>query len=237
MNIPKKEIKIKYIPAAIWGNPSKNLCLYIHGQGGNKEEASPISEHICKYGYQILSIDLPEHGDRKNERNCFDPWHVIPELKIVMHFAKHHWTHISLLANSIGVWFSMLSFKNEHLKNSLFVSPVLDMKRLILNMMIWENVSETQLKKERIISTSFGQTLSWEYWKYVLEHPIERWNVPTKILYGKNDPFIDSDTVKLFSHKFDCELTAMENGEHWFHTEQQLNFMYHWLKENLADKR
>lgn len=236
MPITKREIKINHIPAIVWGTPSRNVYLYIHGQGGNKEEASSVAEIVCKHGYQILSIDLPEHGNRKNEKNSFDPWHIVPELTEVMKFAKENWKSISLFANSIGAWFSMLSFSNERLKNCLFVSPVLDMKQLILRMMSWANVSEQQLKKELIIPTTFGQTLSWEYWEYALSHPIAKWDAPTKILFGEKDNLIAHDVVEHFAHKFHCSLEIMKNGEHWFHTEEQLDIMRRWLNKSISDK-
>lgn len=236
MLISKREIRIKHIPATIWGISSRKLYLYIHGQGGNKDEASQVAEIACTHGYQILSIDLPEHGVRKNEVNCFDPWHIIPELKAVMKFASGHWEQISLFANSIGAWFSMLSFESKCLKNCMFVSPVLDMKELILKMMNWANVTEAMLERELIIPTSFGQTLSLEYWQYTLEHPIEIWKAPTNILYGENDNLVDLKTVERFAYKNGCNLSIMKNGEHWFHTEGQLDFMCNWFKENLTKK-
>ena len=130
MVITKKMTTIDGIPAIIFGVPSRRIYLYIHGKGGNKEEAQSIAEVICRYGYQVLSIDLPEHGERKSEINSFDPWHIVPELTDVMGFVKVHWERVSLFANSIGAWFSMLSFGNECLDDCLFVSPVLDMKPL-----------------------------------------------------------------------------------------------------------
>lgn len=133
--ITKKITTIDGIPAIIFGVPSRKIYLYIHGQGGNKEEAQSIAKVICRYGYQVLSIDLPEHGERKGEIDSFDPWHIVPELTGVMGFVKVHWERVSLFANSIGAWFSILSFGNECLDNCLFVSPVLDMKQLMLKMM------------------------------------------------------------------------------------------------------
>lgn len=233
MSITKKKFKVNVIPAILWGEPSENLYLYIHGQGGNKEEAYNIAKVICRYGYQVLSVDLPEHGERREKTNSFDPWHIVPELKSVMEFAKNHWRQISLFANSIGVWFSMLSFCNEELNQCLFVSPVLDMKMLILKMMSWANVSKAQLKQERFIKTSFGQTLSWDYWEYVQNHTIEQWNIHTDILYGENDTIVDYDTVKQFADKFNCGITIMINGEHWFHTDEQSDFMCDWLRQKI----
>ena len=229
-NIEMRRIQVNEIPAILLGKDSKKLYLYIHGQGGYKEEAEMFSKIVNQYGWQVLSIDLPEHGERKNEINSFDPWHVVPELSMIMEYAKSKWEEISLFANSIGAWFSMLSFEKENFWNCLFVSPVVDMKKLIAKMMNWANVSETQLEKERIIPTDFGQTLSWEYWQYVLAHPILKWKIPTKILYGEKDHLVDRQIIEEFAYKFNCDLTIMENGEHWFHTKQQLDVMHKWIK-------
>lgn len=229
-NIEMRRIQVNEIPAILWGKDSKKLYLYIHGQGGYKEEAEMFSKIVNQYGWQVLSIDLPEHGERKNEINSFDPWHVVPELSMIMEYAKSRWEKISLFANSNGAWFSMLSFEKENFWNCLFVSPVVDMKKLIAKMMNWANVSETQLEKERIIPTDFGQTLSWEYWQYVLAHPILKWKIPTKILYGEKDHLVDRQIIEEFAYKFNCDLTIMKNGEHWFHTKQQLDVMHKWIK-------
>lgn len=235
-SMKRRIIQIQGIPAIIWGTSSKRLYLYIHGQGGCKEEAEVFANIACRHGWQALSIDLPEHGDRKSESDSFDPWHIIPELSAVMEYAKCRWGHISLFASSIGAWFSMLSFGNEQIKNCLFVSPVLDMKQFISNMMNWANVSEARLKQELFIPTSFGQTLSWEYWEYALNHPITKWKAPTQILYGGNDNLIEHDIVERFTHKFNCDLTVMENGEHWFHTEQQIDVLCRWAEKGLESK-
>ena len=122
----KHHIVINEVPAVLWGQRSERLFLYIHGKGGNKEEAAAFSEIVCPKGFQVLSIDLPEHGQRKPETGTFDPWHAVPELKMIMEYAHKHWQSISLFANSIGAWFSMLSFSSEPLEQCLFLSPVVD---------------------------------------------------------------------------------------------------------------
>ncbi|MCC0683682.1 alpha/beta hydrolase [Clostridioides sp. ZZV15-6383] len=225
----KKHFQINGIPSILLGNPSSKLYIYIHGQCGYKEEAEAFANIAVRHGWQVLSIDLPEHGERKEEKNSFDPWHVVPELVSIMEYAKCHWNQISLYANSIGAWFSMLSFEKENLKECIFVSPILDMQQLISNMMLWANVSEEQLKHELIIPTSFGHTLSWEYLQYVKQHPITQWNVPTNILYGKYDELTEISVVERFVEKFNCNLAIMENGKHWFNTPEELNTLYKWL--------
>ena len=153
-----EHLNIKNIPAIIWGDTSSKVYLYIHGQGGYKEEAEAFASIANRYGWQVLSIDLPEHGERKEERDLFNPWTIVPELLTVMQYAKNRWVDIALFANSIGAWFSMLSFKNENLEKCLFVSPVLDMKSLIQKMMSWANVSQERLRHEQTIPTSFGKS-------------------------------------------------------------------------------
>ncbi len=230
-----KHFQVHGIPSILWGEPSKNLYLFIHGQKGCKEEAEPFAEIAVRYGWQVLSIDLPEHGARKEEKTSFDPWHVVPELLKVMEYAKAHWNCIALRANSIGAWFSMLSYSNMNLKKCLFVSPILDMQQLIQNMMLWAGVSEDQLRQEQIIPTSFGQTLSWEYLSYVKEHPITNWSFPTEILYGDKDNLTERSIVESFIKRFGCKLTIMENGEHWFHTPEQLKFLDKWTIDSFEN--
>lgn len=196
-------LHVEEIPAIIWGAHSNKVYLYVHGQGGNKDEAKDFASIAVEYGYQVLSIDLPEHGERQKGNISFEPWKVVPELSCVMTYCKQHWKEIFLFANSIGAWFSMLALANEELKGCLFVSPVVDMVDLISNMMMWADVSELQLEQEKRIPTDFGQTLSWEYWLYAKKHPIKKWNVPTKILFGEKDNLIDGPVIETFSKTLD----------------------------------
>ena len=109
-----------------------------------------------------------------------------------------------------------------------FISPVVDMEQLILNMMQWAQVTEPELAEQQEIPTEFGETLSWRYLLYVRAHPIV-WQVPTRILYGGQDHLTDLETISAFSEQTGAELTVMPGGEHWFHTEEQLRFLDNWI--------
>ena len=41
----------------------------------------------------------------------------------------------------------------------------------------------------------------------------------------------DMDTIQLFADNNGADLTVMENGEHWFHTEEQMEFLDMWLSK------
>lgn len=229
----KQLLHINNIPAVIWGASSDKIYLYVHGKSGCKEEAASFAELACAKGWQVLSMDLPEHGERKGEASSFDPWHAVPELNAVYDYLQDGWKKTALFANSIGAWFSMLSFAGKPLEKALFVSPVLDMECLIRRMMQWASVSEEDLEKAGIIQTSFGETLSWEYYCYARNHPVCRWEIPTDILYADQDHLTECSAADSFAERYHCRLTVMENGEHWFHTPEQLAVLREWMQNSL----
>lgn len=225
--------KIENIPAILWGVTADKIYLFVHGKGGSKDEAVHFAEIICAKGWQVLSIDLPGHGERHHEENFFDPWHIVPELQRLMIYLRQRYNKISLWASSIGAWFSMLAYGNEIFEKCLFVSPILNMERLICNMMQWASVSEKLLQQKKEINTDFGETLSWKYLTYVRNHQILKWTSPTAILYAGRDNLTERRVVDAFCESFHVDLSVMENGEHWFHTSEQLTVLDQWMKSHV----
>ena len=106
------------------------------------------------------------------------------------------------------------------------------MEKLITDMMRGANVTEAELEAKGTIHTAFGEDLSWNYLCYVRSHPI-RWTAPTQILYGSRDNLTPFKTIRDFAKTHHAALTVMEEGEHWFHTEEQMRFLDDWImKEN-----
>ena len=93
------------------------------------------------------------------------------------------------------------------------------------------NVTEDELKEKKEIQTTFGETLSWDYLCYVRENPII-WKIPTHILYGEKDNLTAYGTIFEFAQRTHSTLSVMRNGEHWFHTEEQMKFLDEWIVEN-----
>ena len=222
-----ERITLKGIPALLIGEPSHKVYLYVHGKMGSKEEALAFAEQACPAGYQVLAIDLPEHGERKNGPERLLPWVVVPELQFMDQYARVHWRQVSLRATSIGAWFSMLALQEKALRRALFVSPIVDMEDLIGRMMQQANVTEEQLKAAGEIPTTFGETLSWPYLCWVREHPLN-WHGRTQVLYGDQDALTSRTMIERFRQESGAHLTIMEGGEHWFHTETQLAVLQAW---------
>ena len=219
------------IPAVLYGEPSKQAYLFVHGQCGCKEEGKAFAEAACPKGFQVLAVDLPEHGARRGEADGFNPWTAVPELQAALEFMKPRWSEISLRANSIGAHFSMLAFAGEPLHRALFVSPILDMEQLIADMMRGAGVTEQELEARGKIAADFGQTLSWRYLCWERRHPIPAWRCPTAILYAGRDNMTSRETAERFASARGAALTVMEDGEHWFHTPEQLAVLREWENE------
>ena len=198
----------------------KSIVIYVHGKGGNAAE----TEH-----YKPLFPSSDVIGfDYKAET----PWNAFEEFPAFFEEVRKNYDKVILIANSIGAFFSLNSLDKSLIDKAFLISPVVDMEKLISNMMLWAGVTEEELEKRKEIPTNFGETLSWEYLSYVREHPI-KWNVPTKILYSENDNFTSIETITDFAKRFGAELTVFKNGEHWFHTDEQMKFLDEWIKKNI----
>ena len=228
-----ERIKINNIPAIIWGEKSIKVFIAVHGNMSNKEDEviKILAEKATSRGYQVLSFDLPEHGERKSDttylckvQNC------VEDLKQVMDYTKKNYEEINLWACSMGAYFSLLAYKDEDINQCVFLSPVVNMKTIIDNMMLWSNTTEEELKEKQEIKTDFGPTLYWDYYEYVKNNPINNWEKKTYVLYGNKDNMQSEDIIKDFASRFNCELAILENGEHYFHTEEQLKFYTNWVE-------
>ena len=199
----------------------KKVILYIHGKGGSYLEAEQYKKNCI--GFDMIGIDFNEYL----------PWIVQNQIQAVYAEAREKYASIYVIANSIGAYFTMHTLQACDIEKALFISPVLDMERLILDMMSMANVSEKDLCEKGEIPTEFGETLSWKYLCFVRENPIT-WKVPTEILYAGNDTLVSRETVNRFISNHNAQLTVMENGEHWFHTEEQLAFLDGWMKKAIG---
>ena len=94
-------------------------------------------------GWQVLSFDLPDHGDRKGEntagkaKNRCTVFDGMRDLAIVLAYAKAKWRRLALFGCSIGAYFSLMAFQEETFEKCLFQSPVVDMPHLIGKMFVW----------------------------------------------------------------------------------------------------
>lgn len=226
----KRRIEIGNIPAILWGKASDKIYIFVHGKGSNKESAHKFAQIAEDKGYQVLSFDLPEHGERKNENYKCDVFNGVQELKIVWNYVEKKWTSINLFGCSLGAYFSLITYKDYPIDKCLFQSPIVDMEHLIGKMFEWFNVTEELLREKKKIATPID-ILSWDYYCYVKQHPIIKWNVPTSIIYGTKDNLQSSIVIEDFVKRFKSKLTISVNSEHDFHTSKSEEEVIQWLNK------
>ena len=199
----------------------KHPVIYVHGKGGSADEA----EH-----YRPL---FPENEVIGFDYRARTPWEAREEFPRFFDPLRAERGPLILIANSIGAFFSMSALSARQIDHALFLSPVVDMERLISDMMAWANVTEDELRVRGEIQTDFGETLSWEWLCDVRRHPLQ-WAVPTRILYGERDSLTSSETMAAFAARTGAPLTVMPDGEHWFHTPEQMAFLDRWIRGSLS---
>ncbi|MCB9498702.1 MAG: alpha/beta hydrolase [Bacillales bacterium] len=230
----KKHLSILNIPAIEWGNKSDSVFIYVHGLESSKEDKNVtfFAYQAVSKGYQVLSFDLPGHGDRIQEGIRCKVQDAVRDLKTILDYAKNNWQRVSLYAVSIGAYFSLLAYRDETFDVSLFQTPLVDMERMIKKIMKKSNISLERLEKEKEIRTYF-ETLYWDYYQYIIAHQIDKWDSKTYILYGENDGLVDKDTIEAFSKKFNVEIEISKGSEHFFNTDSDYEQLKNWILEHI----
>lgn len=199
----------------------EKCVIYIHGKGGNASEAEHYRNLFC--GYDVYGFDYIAEN----------PWEAMTEFPEYFDELRNRYESIIVVANSIGAYFTLLSLQLKDIQKAFLISPVTDMEKLITDMIMWAGTDEKTLKDKLIIKTEFGEILDWNYLCWVREHPVG-WKIPTYVLYGENDNLQSIETIKAFCEKSAADLTVMPCGEHWFHTNEQMNFLDKWILEKIG---
>lgn len=193
--------------------------VYVHGKGGSESEANSFCKAFC--GCDVLGM---EYGAET-------PWEAQKEFSVEFLQLTQHYQKVYLVANSIGAYFSMMALPQEKICQAFFVSPIVDMQRLICDALKHCGASEEDLHRQGTIFDG-NLLLSWQYLQWVRQNPV-CWKVPTAVLYGEHDCLVPFDTVAAFANSHCATLTVMSGGEHWFHTKEQLAFVNDWMQQQL----
>ncbi|APU70607.1 hypothetical protein BI355_0250 [Companilactobacillus crustorum] len=201
----------------------KKAIIYVHGKGGSALEAENFKKN-CP-GFDMIGIDYQEYL----------PWIVREKIQVKYDEIKFNYDQIDLVANSIGVYFSMLALQNSSINKALFISPILDMKKSIYDKLQLLGLTTADLENEGEIVVPGSENLSWKYLQFVEDNPIN-WQIPTEILYGQNDDHTSRETLDSFIQSHNAHVTIMKNGQHWFHTKEQVDFLNHWMESKIREQ-
>mgnify|MGYP002579243745 CR=1 FL=1 len=110
-------------------------AVYLHGKGGNAREAEHYRALLP--GWRVTGLDY----------RAQTPWEAREEFLAYFKAARRDGTKVLVIANSIGAFFAMQALDETRVDRALFVSPVVDMERLIETMMAGEGITEPELRQ------------------------------------------------------------------------------------------
>ena len=232
------QINFSKIPGVLYGEKSENVYIYVHGLHGKKEDAEEFANIATKKGFQVLSFDLPGHGERRKNSDSTqeiftssDLIKAVADIEAIYEEARVDWKNIYLYGVSLGAYLSLVALQYTEIKKALLVSPVVNMKNLVERMMKNSNITPEILKTRKNIPEL---NLSWDYYNFVLENEITQWECKTEILYPEHDNLILRAEVEEFAKKFNCGLTIAPNCEHYINSEEGVKFLRDWEEEKAS---
>ncbi len=203
----------------------KKIAVYIHGRGGS---ARGFEHYVGLFpDCRVIGFDY----------HALTPWEALKEFNSFFKPLREKYGKIIVVAESFGAYLSLNAGIETYVDYAFFISPIVDMQRVIMDMMASAHISETELREKGEIITASSEKLSFDYLEYVRLHPCT-WSGHLFILYGGHDNLTSLHTIKAFAIKTNAILTIMETGEHWFHTRPQMAFLDRWVKDicNELDK-
>jgi len=198
----------------------KQAVAYIHGKGGSAAE----TEHFIPF--------FPESDVFGFDYCSQTPWEAAEEFSSYFQSISDRYDGVWCIANSIGAYYLLCSDAEKYIRRAFFISPILNMEKLISDMLLWANVTENDLRQRKVIPTDFGEPLSWDYLNWVRENPVN-WRIPTHILYAEKDHLQSLQTIRTFAEQFGAAVTVMPKGKHWFHTPEQMAFLDEWINTSI----
>lgn len=227
----KEKILINGIPSILWGEKSSQVVIITHGSHSHKEDRfiQSCADVYCNKGYQMISFDLPEHGERKNQLPLHTVKQAIDDMQNIMHYAKAHYQIIDAIGCSLGVYYTLLAFRDEPIQQCAFLSPVVDLIELTHEMLENDNRTIQDVYSNKQITLNNGIVVRLDDYEYLINHKIETWPIQTSILYGKKDTLIHFDSIQKFVYTHHCHLKLSEESGHHFYTEDDMKKISQWL--------
>lgn len=200
---------------------NKKVAVYIHGLYGSTEEVEDYS--FLKDEYDVVGLDYQDGN----------PWELKDVIRTEFKKITKNYKEIVLIANSIGAFYAYEYLSDYKINHAFFISPIADMFQIIFNKMMSEGIHRKELEEEKIITCKDGTVLSFDFYQHVSNYK-DNWSIPTDILYGEHDEIVYIENIADFlaSHP-KAKLTIKQDAEHYFHKEEEKNFIKTWILNSL----
>ena len=203
---------------------NKKVAVYIHGQCGSYKEAEDYS--FLSDEYDVVGLDYKDGN----------PWELGSIIRKEFSKLTKNYKEVILIANSIGAFYSYEYLSDFDIKQAFFISPIAEMHQIILNLRMKYGISDERLKEEKEIKLDNGQVLSYDFYEHTL-HYKDNWKVKTDILYGYCDDLVYIENIAEFLAVHpDSKLTIKQGSGHYFHTNEEKEFIKNWILKSLEQK-
>ena len=202
---------------------TKKVVVYIHGLHGSHLEANDYS--FLKKDFDVVGLEYQDGN----------PWEVKDIIRSKFKSIIEGYKEVVVIANSIGAFYTYEYLSDFNIQHAYFISPIASMNQILFAYISTGKVKEKELEEKKFITLEDGTTLSYEFFQQYKNCDYHaNWDVPTDILYGSNDNLvlIKSITSFLSAHP-KARLTIKSGAEHWFHTDEEKNFIKEWIIRNL----
>ncbi|MBO4667581.1 MAG: hypothetical protein J5666_05610 [Bacilli bacterium] len=201
----------------------KKVVVYIHGLHGSSKEADDYS-YLSKE-YDVLGLDYQDGN----------PWEVKDIIRSKFKKLTKGYKEVIVIANSIGAFYTYEYLSDFNIKQAFFISPIASMFKILFDYIFTGRVSEEELKEKKFITLDDGTTLSYDFYQEYSHNDYHGdWKVPTEILYGSMDRLVYIENIIDFltAHPL-SKLTIKEGSEHYFHTDEEKQFIKEWILRNI----
>ena len=135
---------------------------------------------------------------------------------------------VEVIANSIGAYFAINALSNQQIEEAYFISPVVDMERLIADMMIWANVTEDELKEKKkfrqpLRDPFMGLSLLCKRKSYYIGKSQRTFCMVKKIILPLMERYLN------LYRGTNSTLSIMKMESIGFHTDEQMKFLDEWI--------
>ena len=200
---------------------SNKVVVYIHGM---KDSSLKAEEYKYIEGYDIKGLDY-EDGN---------PYEMKDIIRNKFSELIKPYDEVVVIANSIGAFYTYEYLYDFNIKQAFFISPIANMFQIIFNLMINNGITRERLKEERFIKIDRDTTLSYEFYQYLSDNlHNSNYQVPTEILYGSKDELVYIEDINTFVMDHDARLTIKKGSKHYFHTDEEKEFIKNWILRNI----
>lgn len=188
------------------GEKADRVVVALHGYMSNRRSDTIVNVAGvgAERGVAVLSFDMPEHGDRIDQKETLTVKHAVSDFRRVIAYAKDNVSEkISIFGTSLGAYFGLLAVKgNKAIDHVMLKSPALNPPKILEN--LTDSIAEWPEEREvlnatRILLANMTYDENYSKDEYDVYHCYkDRVCAPIDIIHGSDDRLVTMEDVYSF---------------------------------------